>query len=344
MADDNQAGAGDVGTPELASPRLSFQAAALTGSVRFMTATTSSGAGGGEQQRAPFGRLLTAMITPMTPDGGVDYEGAARLAGYLVTQMRGDGLVISGTTGESPTTTDGEKERLLRAVVEAVGDRATIVAGVGTNDTAHTCELARQAERAGAHALLVVTPYYNKPPQHGLAAHFTRVADSTGLPVMLYDIPGRTGTPIATETLIQLSAHPRIVAVKDAKGDLLAGSVVMAATGLVFYSGDDPLNLPWLAVGAAGFVSVHSHVVGDRLHEMIDAHLAGDPETALAIHRELLPVYTGMTRMQGTISTKAALAMLGLPGGPVRPPLADATPAEAERLRTDLVAGGVKLQ
>ena len=189
----------------------------------------------------------------------------------------------------------------------------------------------------------MVTPYYNKPPQDGLVAHFTAVADATGLPVLLYDIPGRTGTPIATETLVQLAEHPRIVAVKDAKGDFGASSVVMAATGLAFYSGDDMLNLPWLSVGAVGFVSVHGHVVGDRLHEMIDAYVAGDVDTALAIHRELLPVYTGMTRTQGTVSTKAALAMLGLPGGPVRLPLADATTAEAERLRTDLVAGGVKL-
>jgi 4-hydroxy-tetrahydrodipicolinate synthase len=287
--------------------------------------------------------MLTAMITPMTAEGAVDYDGAARLAEYLVTDMRNDGLVISGTTGESPTTSDAEKARLLRAVLDAVGDRATIVAGVGTNDTAHTCELARQAEEAGAHGLLVVTPYYNKPPQHGLVAHFTAVADATGLPVLVYDIPGRTGTAIATETLVQLSAHPRIVAVKDAKGDFGASSVVMAATDLAFYSGDDMLNLPWLSVGAVGFVSVHGHVVGDRLHEMIDAYVAGDVDTALAVHRELLPVYTGMTRMQGTVSTKAALAMLGLPGGPVRLPLADATTAEAERLRTDLVAGGVKL-
>jgi 4-hydroxy-tetrahydrodipicolinate synthase len=287
--------------------------------------------------------MLTAMITPMTGEGAVDYGGAARLAEYLVTEMRNDGLVISGTTGESPTTSDAEKARLLRAVIDAVGDRATIVAGVGTNDTAHTCELARQAEEAGAHGLLVVTPYYNKPPQHGLVAHFTAVADATGLPVLVYDIPGRTGTAIATETLVQLSAHPRIVAVKDAKGDFGASSVVMAATDLAFYSGDDMLNLPWLSVGAVGFVSVHGHVVGDRLHEMIDAYVAGDVDTALALHRELLPVYTGMTRMQGTVSTKAALAMLGLPGGPVRQPLADATTAEAERLRTDLVAGGVKL-
>ena len=307
------------------------------------TTTTPEGGGAARSERVPFGRMLTAMITPMTSEGAVDYGGAARLAEYLVTEMRNDGLVISGTTGESPTTSDAEKARLLRAVIDAVGDRATIVAGVGTNDTAHTCELARQAEEAGAHGLLVVTPYYNKPPQHGLVAHFTAVADATGLPVLVYDIPGRTGTAIATETLVQLSAHPRIVAVKDAKGDFGASSVVMAATDLAFYSGDDMLNLPWLSVGAVGFVSVHGHVVGDRLHEMIDAYVAGDVDTALAVHRELLPVYTGMTRMQGTVSTKAALAMLGLPGGPVRPPLADATTAEAERLRTDLVAGGVKL-
>jgi len=294
---------------------------------------------------APFGRLLTAMVTPMTSDRAVDYAGAARLADYLVSQMRNDGLVLSGTTGESPTTSDEEKDRLLRTVIEAVGGRARIVAGVGTNDTAHTCELAKQAERAGADGLLVVTPYYNKPPQHGLVAHFTAVADTTGLPVMLYDIPGRTGVPIATESLLQLAQHPRIVAVKDAKADLAAGSIVMTATDLAFYSGDDLMNLPWLSVGACGFVSVVGHVVGDRLAEMIEAYLGGDVEAALRHHRELMPVYTGiMTRTQGVITTKAALALLGLPGGRVRMPLADATPAEVERLRTDLVAGGVKLK
>jgi 4-hydroxy-tetrahydrodipicolinate synthase len=285
------------------------------------------------------------MVTPMTSDGSVDYAGAAQLADYLVTQMRNDGLVLSGTTGESPTTSDSEKERLLRTVLEAVGGRAKVVAGVGTNDTAHTCELARQAEQAGADGLLVVTPYYNKPPQHGLVAHFTALADTTGLPVLLYDIPGRTGVPIATESLLQLAQHPRIVAVKDAKGDLTAGSIVMTATDLAFYSGDDLMNLPWLSVGASGFVSVVGHVVGDRLAEMIDAYLSGDVEAALRHHRELMPVYTGiMTRTQGVITTKAALALLGLPGGPVRMPLADATPAEVEKLRTDLVAGGVKLK
>ena len=285
------------------------------------------------------------MITPMTADGAVDYDGAARLASYLVDEMRNDGLVISGTTGESPTTTDAEKDRLLRAVIEAVGDRASIVAGVGTNDTAHTCELARQAQRAGAAGLLLVTPYYNKPPQSGLVAHFTKAADSTGLPVMLYDIPGRTGTPIKTESLLQLAEHPRIVAVKDAKGDLFAGSQVMLATGLAFYSGDDLLNLPWLSVGAAGFVSVAGHVIGDRLHDMIDAYLAGRVAEARQIHLDLLPVVAGiMTRTQGVIAAKAALGLLGLPGGIVRGPLIDATPAELEQLRTDLVAGGVKLR
>jgi 4-hydroxy-tetrahydrodipicolinate synthase len=284
------------------------------------------------------------MVTPMTSDRTVDYDGAARLAEYLVSDMRNDGLVISGTTGESPTTSDEEKDRLLRAVIEAVGDRATVLAGVGTNDTAHTCELARQAEAAGADGLLVVTPYYNKPPQNGLVAHFTAVADATGLPVMLYDIPGRTGVPIQTETLLQLAQHPRIVAVKDAKADFGAGSIAMATTDLAFYSGDDMLNLPWLALGAVGYVSVVAHVVGDRLREMTEAYLGGDVGLALRHHRELLPVFTGMFRTQGVITTKAALTMLGLPGGPVRPPQADATNAEIDRLRTDLVAGGVKLR
>jgi 4-hydroxy-tetrahydrodipicolinate synthase len=292
---------------------------------------------------APFGRMLTAMITPMGRDGTVDYEGAARLATYLVDDMRNDGLIVSGTTGESPVTSDEEKDRLLRAVIGAVGDRATIVAGVGTNDTAHTIELAHQAERAGADGLLVVTPYYNKPPQPALAMHFTAVADATGLPVLLYDIPGRTGTAIATETLIRLAEHPDIVAVKDAKDDPGATSQVMAQTDLVYYCGTDMLNLPWLALGAVGFVSVAGHVVGDRLHEMIDVFEAGQTGRARDLHLELLPVYTGLFRNQGLVMTKAALNLLGLPGGPVRPPLLGATEAEIRRLREDLEDGGLKL-
>ncbi|SDR00578.1 4-hydroxy-tetrahydrodipicolinate synthase [Thermostaphylospora chromogena] len=293
---------------------------------------------------APFGRMLTAMVTPFTADGEVDYDGVRRLAAYLVDEQRNDGLVVSGTTGESPTTSDEEKDRILRAVIETVGDRATVVAGVGTNDTRHSVELARAAERAGADGLLVVTPYYNKPPQEGLYRHFTAVADATDLPVMLYDIPGRTGTPIHTETLIRLGTHPRIVAVKDAKGDLFAASQVMIATDLAFYSGDDALNLPWLSVGAAGFVSVVGHVVGADLATMIELYRAGDVAGALAVHKRLLPVVTGiMTRTQGAIMAKAALDLVGQRGGHVRPPLVAATKEQTAMLRTDLVAGGVKL-
>jgi dihydrodipicolinate synthase len=288
--------------------------------------------------------MLTAMVTPFTADGAVDYDAVQRTAVYLVDEQRNDGIVVSGTTGESPTTTDEEKDRILRAVLEAVGDRATVVAGAGTNDTQHSIELARAAERAGAHGLLLVTPYYNKPPQEGIYRHFTAIADATGLPVMLYDIPGRTGVPIATNTLIRLGAHPRIVAVKDAKGDLFASSNVMAATDLVFYSGDDMLNLPWLSIGAAGFVSVVGHVVGAQLATMIEHYREGRVEAAAEIHRQLLPAVTGiMTRTQGAIMAKAALNLVGQTGGHVRPPLVDATPQEIEMLRADLVASGVKV-
>ena len=292
---------------------------------------------------APFGRRLTAMITPMSPDGAVDFDGAARLAAYLVDDMRNEGLVLNGTTGEAPTTTDDEKERLLQVVLEAVGSRARVVAGVGTNVTEHTIELARTAERVGVHGLLVVTPYYNKPPQPALEAHFTEVADATGLPILIYDIPGRTGAAVATETLARLAAHPRIVGVKDAKDAPGATSHVLARTDLVYYCGTDMLNLPWLSLGAVGFISVVGHVVGDRLHEMIDAFGAGDVPRARQLHYELIPVYDGLFRNQGAVMTKAALDLLGLPGGEVRLPLLAATDAERSQLVLDLTAGGVKL-
>jgi 4-hydroxy-tetrahydrodipicolinate synthase len=279
----------------------------------------------------------------MNPGGTVDYDGAARLADHLVTDMRNDGLVVNGTTGEAPTTTDDEKERLLQVVLEAVGSRAKVVAGVGTNVTEHTIELARTAERVGVHGLLVVTPYYSKPPQPALEAHFTEVADATGLPVLIYDIPARTGAAVATQTLIRLAAHPRIIGVKDAKDDPGATSHVLAQTGLVYYCGTDMLNLPWLSLGAAGFISVVGHVVGDRLHEMIDAFGAGDADRARRLHYELIPVYDGLFRNQGAVMTKAALDLLGLPGGAVRLPLLAATEAERNRLAADLTAGGVKL-
>ncbi|MCG5211784.1 4-hydroxy-tetrahydrodipicolinate synthase [Streptosporangium sp. KLBMP 9127] len=293
---------------------------------------------------APFGRMLTAMVTPFAEDGSVDYDGLQSLATYLVDEQRNDGLVVSGTTGESPTTSDEEKDRILRAVVEAVGDRATVVAGAGSNDTHHSVELARAAERAGAHGLLLVTPYYNKPPQEGIRRHFTTIADATGLPVMLYDIPGRTGVAIEPETLCRLAEHPRITAVKDAKGDLFAGSQVMAATGLAYYSGDDAFTLPWLSVGAVGVVSVIGHVSGADVATMIDLYRAGDVAGATEVHRRLLPVVTGiMTRTQGAIMTKAALTLVGRRGGVTRPPLVDATEEQVALLREDLIAGGVKL-
>ncbi|MDP9397514.1 MAG: 4-hydroxy-tetrahydrodipicolinate synthase [Actinomycetota bacterium] len=287
----------------------------------------------------PFGRVLTAMVTPFAPDGSLDLEGVQQLAAHLV-EHGNDGLVVNGTTGESATTGDAEKERVLRAVVEAVGHRAHVVAGVGTNDTAHTVELAGQAEKAGAHGLLVVTPYYNRPPQAGLARHFTAVAEATGLPVMLYDIPARTGTPIETDTLVRLAEHERIVAVKDAKGDLAATSEVLRRTDLAYYSGDDKVTLPLLAVGAVGVVGVPTHLFGSETAAMVAAYVRGDVAGALALHQQLLPVYTGFFRTQGVILTKAALRLAGLPAGPVRPPLVDATDEQVATLRADLAESG----
>ncbi|WP_328742848.1 4-hydroxy-tetrahydrodipicolinate synthase [Streptomyces caniferus] len=292
--------------------------------------------------QTPFGRVLTAMVTPFTPDGALDLDGAQRLAAHLV-DAGNDGLVVNGTTGESPTTSDAEKAQLVRAVVDAVGDRAFVVAGAGTNDTRHSLELARAAQDAGAHGLLAVTPYYSKPPQEGLLRHFTAIADATDLPVMLYDIPGRSGVPINTETIVRLAEHPRIVANKDAKGDLGRASWAIARCGLAWYSGDDMLNLPLLSVGAIGFVSVVGHVVTPELRALLDAHLNGDVTKATEIHQKLLPVFTGMFRTQGVITTKAALGLQGLPAGPLRLPLVDLSPEETEQLTRDLAAGGVHL-
>ena len=292
---------------------------------------------------APFGRLMTAMITPMTSDGAVDYDGAARLAAHLVDDMRNEGIVLNGTTGEAPTTTDEEKSRLVRVVLEAVGDRAAVVAGVGTNITAHTIELAKQAEQAGANGLLVVTPYYNRPAQDALAAHFTAVADSTGLPMIVYDVPARTATAVASDTLIRLAEHPRIVAVKDAKGDIAGTSRVLAHTDLAYYSGDDPMTLPLLAIGGIGIISVTAHVVGDRIFEMISAFANGKNAEATKLHLSMLPVNVGLFRNQAAVLTKAAMDLLGLPGGGVRGPLLPASAAERRTLRADLSAGGVKL-
>ncbi len=284
------------------------------------------------------------MVTPFAADGRLDLDSAVRLATHLVDHDRHDGLVLSGTTGESPTTSDEEKESLLRAVIDAVGDRAVIVAGVGTNDTSHSIHLAEQAAKAGAHGLLVVTPYYNKPPQAALLAHFRAVADATELPVILYDIPGRTGTAIQTETLVRAAEHPQIVAVKDAKGDLFAGSEVMARSGLAYYSGDDVLNLAWLAHGAAGVVSVVGHGFGTSYAEMIDAVDAGKLLRAREIHTRLIPaVRTIMSPdSQGAIRAKAVVQILGLiDNRRVRGPLLDASEDDVAVLRDLLHSSGV---
>ncbi len=289
----------------------------------------------------PFGRLLTAMVTPFTADGSLDLDATARLASYLVDDLAHDGLVISGTGGESPTTSDREKSDVLRVVIEAVGDRAQVLAGVGTFNTEHTLELAGEAAKLGAHGLLVVTPYYSRPPQAGLLEHFRAVADATDVPVMLYDIPPRTVIPIEVETLVRAAEHPRIVAVKDAKGDLPASSRVMAETDLAYYSGDDAATLPLLSVGAVGVVGTSTHFSALGTKAMIEAYLAGDVAGALAWHRRLLPIFTGIFATQGSILVKAGLELQGRGVGGVRSPLVGATPAEIDGLRVSLAAAGL---
>lgn len=277
-----------------------------------------------------FGRLLTAMVTPMTFDGAVDLRRTGELAHKLVEEQNNDGIVVNGTTGESPTTTDSEKAEIVKAVVEAVGSDAAVVAGVGTNDTAHTIELAHQAAEAGADGLLVVTPYYSKPSQAGIIEHFTAVADATDLPIMLYDIPGRTGTPIETKTLIELADHARIVAVKDAKGLVVESATVMASTTLAYYSGDDAITPALLSVGGVGLVGTSTHFTGRRMHEVIDAYVDGRIDDALSTYREILPVLTGVFAAQGATMVKAGLAHQGFTVGRVRPPQTMPTPEQAE--------------
>jgi 4-hydroxy-tetrahydrodipicolinate synthase len=289
----------------------------------------------------PFVRLLTAMVTPLELDGSLDLDAAARLASYLVDELGNDGLVISGTTGESPTTSDAEKADLLRVVLDAVGDRARIVAGVGTFNTEHTLELAATAAKVGAHGLLVVTPYYSKPPQAGIAEHFRRIADATEVPVMLYDIPGRSAVAIATDTMLRLAEHPRIVAVKDAKGDLTASARVIAQTDLAYYSGDDAMTLPLLSVGAVGVVGTSTHFSAVGTKQLIEAYLTGEVATALRLHQQLLPIYTGVFATQGCILVKAGLRLQGHDVGGLRSPLIEATPAEVEGLRSALAAAGL---
>ncbi len=284
-----------------------------------------------------FGTVGTAMITPFAPNGAIDYDAAQVVANYLV-QQGNDMLVVSGTTGESPTTTDEEKQQLLKVVRSAVGDHVKIVAGVGTNVTSHSIELAKQAQSAGANGLLVVTPYYSKPSQDGIRAHVEMIADSTELPVMLYDIPGRSGIPMESETLIRMGEHPRVLAVKDAKGDIAASTDVMTRSDLVYYSGEDALNLPLMAAGAIGLVSVVGHVAAKDLARMVDSVHNNDLMQARHVAANLVPTVDAvMNHMPGVVAAKAALELAGIiQHRGTRLPVLPATEEQVEFLRSKL--------
>jgi len=290
----------------------------------------------------PFGTVLTAMVTVFTDDGEVDLDQTQKVAKHLVDHGH-DGLVVSGTTGESATTTVGEDAETLAAVKDAVGDRAKIVAGVGTNDTRTTIELAQQAEKVGADGLLLVTPYYNKPGQRGITQHFRQVVAATDVPVMLYDVPGRTGTAIGLETYREAAAWDTVVAVKEAAGDLARGTRLLDL-GYALYSGDDALNLAWLAHGASGVVSVAGHVAGDYLRTMVDAFAAGDPVTARQTYARMLPAIDAIMGVPnyGATTAKAALELLGvIDNRRVRSPLVELDDDEVAALRSGLTAAGI---
>jgi len=291
---------------------------------------------------APFGRLITAMVTPFAKDGSIDWGGVATLATHLADHGH-DAIAVNGTTGEAPTTKSSEKLEIIKVVKSTVGSRVKVLSGAGDNETSYTVEQAKRSAEAGADGLLIVAPYYNKPPQAGIEAHFKAVASVTDLPIMMYDIPGRTGVEIESDTIVRLFDVPNIVALKDAKGNLAATSDVIARCGIPVYSGDDILNLPFLSIGAVGFVSVCGHTVGNELKAMLEAWFAGDTARALEIHQKLIPVFKGTFKTQGAILTKAAMNLMGLPGGTTRLPLVDATPAQIATLREDLIAGGVQL-
>ena len=288
-----------------------------------------------------FGSVCVAMVTPFDSDGELDVVAGRDLAAHLVEQGI-DALVLAGTTGESPTTTDEEKVALLKAVREEVGDKARIIAGAGSNDTRHAVAMAKSAAEAGADGLLVVTPYYSKPSQAGVEAHFRAVAEATDLPVCLYDIPGRSGIPIDSDTIRRLAEVDTIQAVKDAKGDFLEASTLIQETGLAWYSGDDPLNLPWLAIGATGMISVVGHAAPKALRELVTAYENGDLARAREINANTLNV---LARQQGALGgvtfAKAALRLQGIEVGDPRLPVAAATDEQVERLREEMTQAGV---
>lgn len=291
---------------------------------------------------ARFGRVVTAMVTPFTDDLSLDVDRAQELAGWLVDHGS-DGLVVTGSTGESATLTDQEKVTMWRAVAEAVGGRATVIAGTGTYDTAHSIHLGEEAEKAGADGLLIVTPYYNKPPQRGLIEHFTRIAGATSLPILAYNIPGRTGLRIEHDTLLRMAEVENIVAVKDSTGDFdaIAHLVRAAPDGFEVYSGDDWATFGYVCLGAAGVVSVAGHVVGERIQQMIEQLEGGDLASARKLHYELMPVFDALFITSNPIPLKKALELIGQPVGRPRLPLVEANEDEATRIEAALKESGV---
>jgi 4-hydroxy-tetrahydrodipicolinate synthase len=289
-----------------------------------------------------FGSLVTAMVTPFREDHAIDLDGAQELASWLI-RNGSDAIVVAGSTGESPTLMRNEKAELFRVVGEAIRGRAKLICGTGTYSTAETLELTQAAEDAGADGLLVVTPYYNKPPQRGLIAHFERIADATELPIIAYNIPGRTATRIEHETLVRLASKPNIVAVKDSTGDFqgISRLVAEAPDGFEVYSGDDWATFGYVCLGAVGVVSVASHLVGPQIKQMIDLIETGDVAAARKIHESLSPLFNALFITSNPIPVKAALGMLGLPGGEPRLPLVPATTEERERVRTALEDAGL---
>ncbi len=290
-----------------------------------------------------FGSVITAMVTPFGVDGKLDVAAIAPLANHLVN-LGNDGIVVNGTTGESATVDDDEKLTVLQEVINAVGGKAKVIAGVGSNDTAHSIRLAKDAKRVGADASLIVTPYYNKPSADGLYAHFIAVTEATDLPVMIYDIPGRSAIAIPKDVMMRLAEHPLILANKDARADLAFSTEMIRNSGLQWFSGDDILNLPMLSIGAHGFVSVCGHLVADRLKQMRDAFVSGNVETALKLNQDLVPVYTSvMSTIPGVMAVKAALSLQGHLKNVVRLPLVTANEKQITELKRGLTEGGISL-
>ena len=289
-----------------------------------------------------FGTVVTAMVTPFRDDYTLDLDGAQELAVDLL-EHGSDALVVAGSTGEAPTLTTEEKRELFRVCVEAARGKGRIIAGTGTYSTEESIELTRLADEAGADAVLVVTPYYNKPPQRGLVAHFTKVAESTELPVLLYNIPGRTATRIEHDTLLQLASVPNIVGVKDSTGDFDGISRLLreAPPGFEVYSGDDWAAFASTSIGAVGVVSVAAHLVGERIAEMFELIEGGDVPAARKIHEELSPLFAALFITSNPIPVKTALELVGRPAGPPRLPLVPATADERERLRRALTDAGL---